>query len=71
MLGKIKQMCLNSHLLCPVVDPFEHFAEGSLADPLLFGEDQLRIHFLFTKTNNKRTALLAANSRPETHKDGH
>ena len=37
------------HLLGPVVDPFEHFAEGSLADPLLFGEDQLRIHFLLTK----------------------
>ena len=28
MLGKIKQMCLNSHLLCPVVDPFEDLPEN-------------------------------------------
>ena len=54
MLGKIKQMCLNSHLLCPVVDPFEDLPEGALPYSLLLGEDDLRVHFLQQTDNNSQ-----------------
>ena len=44
----------GNYLLRPVVNAFKHFTKRAFADPLLFCEDQFRIHFLHSNKQQQQ-----------------